>query len=107
MMPGADDPAAEIQHGVEVDDPKDVQPLHQAQLVKDRRDDHSDKELEEALDPKVDDPKTPRIDHGVVGGAAEKEGGQIEDRDRRSRDKEEVGELPAFGIAAHRRQGAP
>jgi hypothetical protein len=83
-MSGADKTAAKNQNDIEIDDPQSGRTLDQAQLIEDDRHDDGDEQLEEAFDPEVDDPETPGIGDGVVGRAIEKQGRQVEYRDRRS-----------------------
>ena len=96
VMARADQPAAEIEDGVEIDRAQRRDPLDQAHLVEDDGDDHGDEEFEEAFDPQMDDPEPPRIDDRVVGLRTEEERRQIEQRNGERRDQEEVGEAAPF-----------
>ena len=81
----ADDPAAEVQDGVQVDQARGGLGGDQAHLVEHDRHQHRREELEESLDPEVDDPEAPVVDDGEVGVRAVEERGQVEDRDGHGR----------------------
>src|SRR4029077_12954634 len=56
VMPGADQPAAEDQDDIEIDDAERRVALHQAEFVENNADDDRNEQFEEALDPQMDDP---------------------------------------------------
>ena len=87
-------PAPQVEDGVEVDDARGrawrvTRPI----WTEHHRDEHGGEELEEALDPQVDDPEAPVVDHGEVGVRAVEQRGQVEERDRRRGVEEERREL--------------
>src|SRR5215472_18376451 len=75
--------------------------------MEDDRDDDRDKQLEEALDPEVDDPEAPGIGDGVVGRPVKEQSRQVEYRDCRGGDQEEIDETAPLGIVPSRRHRAP
>ena len=106
VVRGADQPAAEVEDGVEIDHADRGDAPDQAELEQDDRDDHRHEELEEALDPEMDDPEPPHVDDRVVGLRAEEERGQVEERDGEGRDQEEDDERPQLGVRARGRDRA-
>ncbi len=103
-MPGPHDPSGQVEDGVEVDDARGRATGDEAQDHEHHGDEHGGEQLEEALDPQVDDPEAPVVDHGEVGAGAEEERGQVEERDRRRRVEEERGQLGALAVADRRPQ---
>ncbi len=78
-MARTNDPAAEVEDGVEVDQARGGLGADHAHLVE--HDGHQDRgeELEESFHPKMDDPETPVIDDREVAVGAVEEGGQVKD----------------------------
>ena len=72
-MSGTDKTAAKNKNDIEIDNPQSRRTLHQPELIEDDRDDDGDEQLEEALDPEVDDPEAPSIGDGIVGRSIEKQ----------------------------------
>src|SRR6185312_9748997 len=107
MMARADEAAAEIEDRVQVNRAQRSETLDEAHLIENDRYDYGDEELEEALDPQMNDPEAPRIDDGVVGLRTEEQRRQIEERDGEGRDQKEVGKAAPFRIAAGGRHRAP
>src|ERR1700756_2453244 len=101
-MSGADKTAAKNKNDVEIDNPQRRHTLHQPELIEDDCDDDRDEQLEEAFDPEVDDPEPPSIGDGVVGRPIIKQSRQIEHRDRRSGDQEEIDETAPLRITPTR-----
>ena len=82
VMPGADNPGAQKEDGVQVDDSCRGETGNHTQPVKDDGHHYCDKEFKKAFDPEVDDPEAPVVDDGIPRSAAEKESRQIEKRNR-------------------------
>ena len=61
-MAGADQAAAKIQDGVEIDGAERRYPFHQAHLVENDGDNDGDKELK-PFHPEMDDPEPPGVDN--------------------------------------------
>src|SRR6185437_15248590 len=107
MVTRADETAAEIEDGIQIDSAQRRETLDETHLVEDDGHDHGDEEFEEALDPQMDDPEPPGIDDGVVGLRSEEQRGQVEQRDRKCRNEKEVGKAPSLRIATRGRHRAP
>src|ERR1019366_10500037 len=88
-----DDPAAEVQDGVEVDQARGGLGAHHAHLVEHDRYQHRREKLEEPLHPEVDDPEAPVVDYREVAVRAIEEGGQIEYGDGHGGIEKERGKL--------------
>ena len=88
MVARPDDPCAEVEDRVEVDDARGRLRAHEPHLEEHDRDEHRREELEEALDPQMDDPEAPVVDHRRIRVGAVEERGQIEQRNG-DRDVEE------------------
>ena len=97
VVPGPDDPAGQVEDGVEVDDAGGGAGRDQPEDHEHHRDEHGGEQLEEALHPQVDDPEAPVVDHGEVGAGAVEERGQVEERDRRRRVEEQRGRARTRG----------
>src|SRR6185312_9084986 len=106
-MAGADQPAAEYQDDVEVDGAQCGIALHQTELVEDDADHDGHEQLEEALDPQVDDPEPPSVDDREVRRPVVEQGRQVEYRDRRRGDQEEHHERSALPVTQDRPYAAP
>ena len=89
MVACADDPAAEIQDGIQVDQARGGLGADHAHLVEHDGHQHRREEFEETLHPKMDDPEAPVVDDGEVGVRAIEKGGQVEHRDGHGRVQKE------------------
>src|SRR5262245_17010317 len=81
-MAGSNDSAAKIENGIEIDDARRSFVRHNSQVIKDDGDHHRDKQLEETLNPKMNNPKSPRIHYGKVRITVEEKRRQVEQRNR-------------------------
>src|SRR5271166_3964730 len=81
MVACADDPGAEIQDGIQVDQARGGLGADHAHLVEHDGHQHRGEEFEESFDPKMDDPEAPVVNNGEVGVGAIEKGGQVEERD--------------------------
>ena len=102
MMSGADDPAAEIEQRVKIDDARRRRAGDDPELVEDDRDRAGHEQLEKVLDPEMDDPESPQVDDGEVRRGVVKERGHVKDRDRDRGGDEQRGELARFVAAQPR-----
>ena len=93
VVAGADDPAREIQDGVQVDQARGGPGADEPHLVEHHGHQHRREEFEESLHPEMDDPEAPVVDDGEVGVGAVEKGGQVEDRDGHGRIQEERGQF--------------
>jgi len=75
VMSGTDKTAAKNEYHIKIDNPQSGCALHQPKPMEDNRHDDGDKQLEEALDPEVDDPEAPGIGDGVVGRPIKEQSG--------------------------------
>ena len=106
MMAGADDPAAEIEQRVKIDDAGRGRAGNDPELVEDDRDRAGHEQLEKILDPEMDDPESPQVDDGEVRRGVEKERGHVKDRNRDRGGDEQAGKLARFVAAQPRRDRA-
>ena len=98
----ADDAAAQVEDGVEIDHARRSLVRHHAQPEEDHRHHDGDEQFKEAFDPKVNDPEPPRINHGEVGFAGEEHRRQIKERDADGRIEEQRRHFTALGVFARR-----
>ena len=98
VVHGADDAADRVQQGVEVDDPGGRLLRHHAQQDEDVGHHDGGEQLQEVLDPQVDDPETPEVGDGEVGVRPVDQAHGVEQRDRQRAVEEQVRQVaPALG----------
>jgi len=81
-MTRADNTTPQKEYGIQIYDPGCGLAGNHAKPVKSNRYHHRHKKFKETFDPQMDDPKTPVVYYGILGGACEKESGQVKERDR-------------------------
>ncbi len=89
VVPGPDDAPGEEEHRVEVDQARRGTRGDEPDLPEHDRDQDGGEELEEALDPQMDDPESPVVDDREVGVGSVEHRRNVEDRDCRRRVEEQ------------------
>ena len=99
VVHGADHAADRVEEDVEEDDGQRDPLAHHPEQDEDVGDHHRREQLEEVLDPEVDDPEAPEVGDGEAVALAGEQPDRVERRDRERREEEQPRQVaPALAL---------